>query len=92
MSLLDVALRAHSAPTRPKTRPWRKAVPGAGAQTKPLHVEHFPPPGAPRRPTRDLLWGTRDPEFKSRRPDEKVPGVQDFSVSRAVSADVESLR
>ena len=56
MSLLDVALRAHSAPIHRKTRPWRKAVPGARDLTKPLHVGHFPPPGAPRRPTHQRAY------------------------------------
>ena len=40
---------------------------------KPLHSCHFPPLGATRHPCVESVWGTRGPEFKSRRPDEENP-------------------
>jgi hypothetical protein len=72
-----VALRDLS--TAPLPRLYVRESTHGGKRTElsdpgnPLHVGHFPPPHGRRRPTCDLLWGTRGPEFKSRRPDQKSP-------------------
>jgi hypothetical protein len=63
---------AQSLPKRPKHASRRKVAEAMQDAANLLHVGHFPPPRAPRRLTTDLLWGTRGPEFKSRRPDSEV--------------------
>jgi hypothetical protein len=75
-------MRAQSAPIRQRIDSWRKAVTDCSKASKLLHVGHFAPPRGRRRLTCDLLWGTRGPEFKSRRPDEEKALLEEAAACR----------
>src|SRR5512133_2262736 len=61
---------------RPETRSWSEAGERSAAVQFSLHVSHFPALGDTPRPTSGVVWGTRGPEFKSRRPDERKPRIR----------------
>src|SRR6266545_260887 len=50
-------------------RPWSEAAMSTTVDAKPLQVRHFRPLADIPRLTAGAVWGTRGPEFKSRRPD-----------------------
>ena len=64
---------AQSVPKRSETCAWKRATLRVGQVRKSLHVCHFTPLGNRPRQVAGAVWGTRGPEFKSRRPDTKTP-------------------
>jgi hypothetical protein len=60
---------AQSVPKRSETCAWKRATLRVGQVRKSLHVCHFTPLGNRPRQVAGAVWGTRGPEFKSRRPD-----------------------
>ena len=56
-----------------RNRPMERSGPRVPRKAQTQSGSHVTPLPAPQRQTAGLLWGTRGPEFKSRRPDEKRP-------------------
>ena len=76
---------AQSVPKRSETCAWKRATLRVGQVRKSLHVCHFTPLGNRPRQVAGAVWGTRGPEFKSRRPDGKPAGNGGFFVASVIS-------
>jgi hypothetical protein len=62
-------------PKRPRISSWSEAATQSIWIEKPLHVCHLAPLADKPHLTAGGVWGTRGPEFKSRRPDERKPRI-----------------
>jgi hypothetical protein len=74
---LPLAVCTHSAPIRPKTSPWKTAAKIEVRTSKSLLIP-LVPSVATRCQSRESVWGTRGPEFKSRRPINTKAGNRGF--------------
>jgi hypothetical protein len=87
---------AASLPQRPKTGSWKKAGRLAAPRGFSLLRRPFATLDYTGRTSAEGVWGTRGPEFKSRRPDQKAAGNWRLSLryllgDRALRSDVETV-
>jgi hypothetical protein len=68
--------RAQYVPKRLGISSWSEAATPQLGNEKPLHVRHFAPLADRPRQVAGAVWGTRGPEFESRRPDTKRPPLR----------------